>query len=199
MSKKIILFGGAFDPPHTAHIRCAFEAKSLLKGDLLVFLPSGNSPHKQTKTPAKMRQKMLELAILEENEGSWPSGVEISDFDIRHRGKCFAYLTVSNFIRQYADDEIILLIGGDQAAAFSSWRNHKELRQEARVVAMIRPPIDKNKLKEVWDGEIVETRSEGISSTELRNSLFSDEKRKLVKNYMYNEVVKYIHKMNIYK
>ena len=43
---KIGLFGGAFNPVHNGHIALARASIKTAKLDLVIFIPSGNTPHK---------------------------------------------------------------------------------------------------------------------------------------------------------
>ncbi|HEX5482418.1 MAG TPA: adenylyltransferase/cytidyltransferase family protein, partial [Terriglobia bacterium] len=44
---KIALFGGTFDPIHAGHLRAARAAAKSFKLDRVLFMPSGNPPHKR--------------------------------------------------------------------------------------------------------------------------------------------------------
>lgn len=48
MIKKGI-FGGTFDPIHNGHLYIAHEAVDRLKLDYVIFMPSGNPPHKTNR------------------------------------------------------------------------------------------------------------------------------------------------------
>ena len=63
---KKAIFGGTFDPIHNGHIYLAYEALKLLKLDKVIFVPSGNPPHKtyKTVTDASIRCDLIKNAIL---------------------------------------------------------------------------------------------------------------------------------------
>ena len=46
MNKKIVLFGGQFNPIHTAHLAVASEVYHAIKPDIFFFLPSYMAPLK---------------------------------------------------------------------------------------------------------------------------------------------------------
>ena len=62
--KKIVIYGGTFDPVHSGHIACAEEVIKSFDADALIFIPSGNPPHKIAArvTPGAFRVEMLKLA-----------------------------------------------------------------------------------------------------------------------------------------
>ncbi len=53
MIKKAI-FGGTFDPIHNGHLHIAYEALYKLNLDKIIFMPSGNPPHKLNKILQKL-------------------------------------------------------------------------------------------------------------------------------------------------
>ena len=57
------IFGGAFDPPHKEHIAIARGIAREYALEKVIFLPSGNSPHKTLETPFSIRAEMLGAAI----------------------------------------------------------------------------------------------------------------------------------------
>ena len=62
---RIGLMGGTFDPIHIGHLmlaECAYEQFDL---EQVLFLPSGNPPHKRTRVGASDQQRMdmVRLAI----------------------------------------------------------------------------------------------------------------------------------------
>jgi len=63
--RKLVLFGGSFDPPHIAHVTLPTLAMKAVEADLVVYIPSGVGPFKQhqTQTPGHHRLHMLRLAI----------------------------------------------------------------------------------------------------------------------------------------
>ena len=67
MEKKIILFGGSFDPIHRGHVIVAAAAAEYIAADQVVLIPAGRSPHKNAPPLASPhdRLNMIRLAIAE--------------------------------------------------------------------------------------------------------------------------------------
>jgi len=61
---NIALFGGTFDPIHAGHLRAAKVAARKFRLDRILFVPSGNPPHKRRDrlTPFAHRFAMVALA-----------------------------------------------------------------------------------------------------------------------------------------
>ena len=54
--RKIGIMGGTFDPIHIGHLILAENAYLQLELDKVVFMPSGNPPHKRKKIPSCVLQ-----------------------------------------------------------------------------------------------------------------------------------------------
>ena len=52
--RKIGIMGGTFDPIHIGHLILAENAYLQLELDKVVFMPSGNPPHKRNPISIKM-------------------------------------------------------------------------------------------------------------------------------------------------
>ncbi len=63
--RRVGILGGTFDPVHYGHLVIAEEVYAALKLAEMVFVPSGQPPHKLNEviTAAEHRLAMLELAI----------------------------------------------------------------------------------------------------------------------------------------
>ena len=92
---KIGLFGGTFDPIHWGHLRNAEEVREAFSLDRLLFLPTGEPPHKKRGAAASApdRLEMVRLAI-RKNPGFTLSMVEVS-----RPGKSYSIDTVRYFAR----------------------------------------------------------------------------------------------------
>ena len=62
--RRIGLMGGSFDPVHEGHLNLARAALASGEVDHVVFLPTGNPPHKPDMATCKLdRLRMVELAV----------------------------------------------------------------------------------------------------------------------------------------
>src|SRR5579863_5729967 len=82
---NIALFGGTFDPIHAGHLRAAQAAARKYRLDQILFVPSGNPPHKLTGqlTPFHHRYSMVALACSGEPRFV-PSLLEAPTLDGQH-------------------------------------------------------------------------------------------------------------------
>lgn len=132
--KRVGIYGGAFDPPHWAHVGIAQAAMSQLALDRLVVVPTGQAWHKSTVlSAAAHRLAMAQLAF------AGLPGAVVDDREIRQPGPSFTIDTVRSLRADYPDAEFFLLMGQDQWQRFSSWKSHEELQNMLTLVIAERP------------------------------------------------------------
>ena len=107
------LLGGAFDPPHSAHIQMAERALAL-GCDSVVFVPSGNPPHKHCTASFRDRAAMLRAAI----DGR--EHMSVDEIENGDDGVHFSYRTLPRLARKYGD--CVFVIGGDSLVDLCRWR-----------------------------------------------------------------------------
>lgn len=196
--KKIGLFGGSFNPIHNGHINLALSIKETLKLDKVIFIPSGEAPHKSSGEYAKAddRLEMCRLAVSE-----YPF-FEVSDFEIKREGKSYSIYTVKHFKKLYPDDKLFLMVGSDMLAYFDKWFKYKEILKNVTLTAVSRKGNDFDELEQTAEklrefGEIIVVSNEAVvvSSTILRKMIKNNEDTSC---YLSEKVVKYIIMRNLY-
>ncbi len=133
--ERICLFGGTFDPIHSAHLRIAEEALKKFSLDRVLFVPAANPPHKDLSgvTPYEDRFRMVEIACapyrqfrasrLEEgNERSYTIG------------------TLERFRNEIGpDDRLFFLIGSDAFDELETWKRWEEVVKLTEFIVVARP------------------------------------------------------------
>jgi nicotinate-nucleotide adenylyltransferase len=202
--RKIILFGGTFDPVHSGHIevcKCALEKTG---GEKVIFIPAKRSPLKQAapRVSDEHRMKMLELAVED------IPGFEISDYEIKKKKPSYTLHTVRYFRQIYGEQcSIYWLAGCDVVDELKYWYGILELVDECNLCIMYRggyQPPDFDKYTHLWGEErvnklksnIIETPRIEISSSQVR-SLISEGID--VEDKLDKKVVEYIFQNNLYK
>lgn len=139
--RRVILVGGAFDPPHTAHTSLPAAARDLHFPDAaILFVPAAISPFKAglTATPGAARLDMLRLAIDGlPNAAAWSDEIDRAAPD----APSFTVDTLRRAAVIAPGTEFLLLIGADQAAAFHRWREARAILTLARPVVVLRDPF----------------------------------------------------------
>lgn len=128
--KRMILFGGSFNPVHFGHIWMAQAALENLGAKQVVFMPTGDSPHKEVTLPAGHRGEMVRR-VCEENPG-----FVYSDFEIRRSEPSYTIRTVEHILSEEPDQKIWLLMGEDSFLQFHLWKEYEKLLQKV-ILAVI--------------------------------------------------------------
>lgn len=58
MSKKLLFFGGTFDPPHIEHVNLLKNAVKEISPDKVLVMPTYSPPHKKTFLSAMPTQRL---------------------------------------------------------------------------------------------------------------------------------------------
>ena len=175
--KKIGIYGGTFNPPHTGHLQAAKQAVEVLDLDLLLMIPDRIAPHKDipagSPTP-EQRLEMLRIALAGEEK------ILPSDIELRREGVSYTYLTLEALREQYPEEELILLMGTDMFLSFESWKELERICAMATLGVFYRgekgekEKILAQKANLESKGarvELVENDIINISSTQLRRLL----------------------------
>ena len=125
---RIGVFGGAFDPPHRAHVALAQAAVAQLGLAELRIFPTGQAWHKaRPLSSAADRLAMAELAF-----AALPN-VTVDAREIRRAGPTYTLDTLRELQGERPGTQLVLLIGADQAAALRSWHGWEEILSSAIV------------------------------------------------------------------
>jgi nicotinate-nucleotide adenylyltransferase len=130
------LLGGSFNPIHNGHLTIACLVRDRLHLDQVLFIPTGDPPHKRdgSLAPAKDRYEMVRLAL-----AGTPS-FQLSDIEIRRSGKSYSIDTIRELQRQFGSStELYFLIGLDAFLDFPNWKEPTELLRACRFVVVPRP------------------------------------------------------------
>jgi nicotinate-nucleotide adenylyltransferase len=203
MKKKVLLFGGSFDPIHNGHTIVACHAVEHVGADELVFIPAHRSPHKQLFPGASAFERlvMIELAIAGEKM------MCVSDCEINRDPPSYTIDTAHFFRGLYGDDaELCWLVGGDVLEDLPRWYRIRELLDECTVCLMLRPGFDTlqlDRFSDVFGQEQVEKLKRNIilnplidiSSTEIRRRVEAGED---ISKMVHPAVAAYIKEHSLY-
>ena len=134
MTQLTAIFGGTFDPIHFGHLRVALEISEALDADVRM-LPAPVPPHRaQPMATADQRLAMLELAI------SGCARLHADDRELRRDGPSYSVDTLAEFRAGLgADASLVLCVGADAFAGFSSWHRYEQIFDLAHVLVLTRP------------------------------------------------------------
>ncbi len=168
---RIAIFGGSFNPIHVGHLMVAEEAADRLELDRVIFVPTGEPPHKSTSglAPAAARLEMVRRAI----EGN--PRFAVSDVELRRRGKSFTVDTLRHFREALPRGaRLFLVMGEDAAHDLPGWRDPRGILKLARPVVASRAGTAAGALRRLGrlmprGGRPAEVPVRvGVSATEIR-------------------------------
>ena len=145
---RIGVFGGAFNPPHVGHLVCAQEAHSQLELDVVVWVPVGRAPHRdipQDPGP-EARFEMCEYATAADERFG------LSRIEIDREGPSYTADTLRELRARSAEDELVLILGGDQAAALPTWHEPDEVMRLAAIAVAERVGADRERVEAAIGG-----------------------------------------------
>ncbi|WP_296443144.1 nicotinate (nicotinamide) nucleotide adenylyltransferase [Rhodoferax sp. UBA5149] len=127
-ARRIGVFGGAFDPPHTAHAALVQAAVADLQLDELRVIPTGQAWHKaRPLSPAHHRLAMAQLAFSELPR------VVVDPRETLRAGPSYTVDTLRELKLQWPDAELFLVMGEDQARALPTWHAWQDVLQLAII------------------------------------------------------------------
>ncbi|MFB3920747.1 MAG: nicotinate-nucleotide adenylyltransferase [Terriglobia bacterium] len=135
---NVAIFGGTFDPVHSGHMQAAKAAARRYGLDRVLFVPSGNPPHKgqDRLTPFHHRYAMVALAcsmdarfVASLLEAPNASGRPHYSIDTARRLKH----TLKSHDRCY------FLLGADAFADLPHWKDYRKLLDTVNIIVVSRP------------------------------------------------------------
>lgn len=145
---RTAIFGGTFDPVHSAHLEMARRAADQHRLDRVLFIPARNPPHKHADASFEHRYRMVELACaadprfiasrLEEGTGTSYS------IDTIERVNAAKAEAAPNVVAPNADGHsaLFFIIGSDAFAEIQTWRRWEDVIRAVEFIVVARPGHD---------------------------------------------------------
>ncbi|RYY81026.1 MAG: nicotinate (nicotinamide) nucleotide adenylyltransferase [Comamonadaceae bacterium] len=116
VAPRIGVFGGAFDPPHNAHVALAHAALDQAMLQELRIFPTGRAWHKaRALTGGEDRLAMSRLAF-----GGLPR-TAVDAREVLRDGPTYTLDTLRELQAEQPDAQLVLIMGADQARALPGW------------------------------------------------------------------------------
>jgi len=197
------IFGGSFNPIHLGHLIVAEEVFQQRNLSMIVFIPTGISPHKESSelADASHRYQMVGDAI-SDNEH-----FEISDIEIKRTGKSYTIDTIKMLNEIYGEGhKFYMIVGTDMINEINTWKDVDTLSKMCHFIVVNRFPVEMDEellsesalcagRKEEIVQYMVQIPSIGISSTAIRGKLYSG---RSIKYLVPKCVEEYIKKNKLY-
>jgi nicotinate-nucleotide adenylyltransferase len=189
---RIGLFGGTFDPVHTAHLEVADAVRRALSLDRMLVVVANEPWQKEGEravTGAEDRWAMVQAAVTE-----WP-GLEASRMEIDRGGPSYTIDTVRQLGKEEPGADIVLVVGSDVVGGLTSWHEEQALRPLVTLAVVGRPGSPPVEAPPGWRSVTVPVAPFEVSSTELRDRL---ESGRTVRGLVPDPVIRCIEQRGLY-
>jgi nicotinate-nucleotide adenylyltransferase len=145
---NIALFGGTFDPIHSGHMQAARAAARKFQLHKILFIPTGNPPHKVRDglTAFPHRFAMIALACGKDRRFV-PSLLESPTPDGRPHYSIDTVCAVRRLLRP--NDRLLFLIGVDAFLDLPHWKEYRRLLDLVNFIVVSRPGFDSAQIRTV--------------------------------------------------
>jgi nicotinate-nucleotide adenylyltransferase len=202
-AKRVGIMGGTFDPIHLGHLVTAEAARSEFNLERVIFVPSGQPPHKKKKNISAKEFRYLMTFLATATNPYF----EVSRTEIDRHGESYTIDTVKYMKdKMFSGGELFFITGADAILEIVTWKNVNELLEVVTFIAATRPGYDLNELKTRLSKELdnrflekiiaLEVPAMAISSTDIRLRM---KKNRSIKYLLPESVENFIHKNNLYR
>jgi len=181
----LAVLGGTFDPIHLGHLAVAEAVLNRFKPQRMLFMPTGDPPHKPSGATATGQQRyQMALAAT----CTFPA-FDVSALEVNRIGQSFTFDTLKEIRSVCPTNAVIyLVIGADAFLNILTWKNAETLLTMCEFVTVPRPGYDTEKLTQhihdltqKYNASIhmLNAPLVDISSTEIRRRFASGESVKV--------------------
>jgi nicotinate-nucleotide adenylyltransferase len=205
-NRKIGIMGGTFNPIHYGHLVTAEEALIQFHLERVIFIPTGEPPHKTTGKIASPEDRYLMTVMATASNREF----YVSRIEIDKKGKSYTIDTLRELKKIYGkNSELFFITGADAILEILTWKDTGEIITLCKFIAATRPGYNISKMedlkkrlfnKKVEMAEqclfIMEIPALAISSTDIRNRIKSN---RPIKYLLPESVSSYLLKNELYK
>ena len=194
--------GGTFDPIHMGHLILGEQSYEQFQLDKVLFMPSGNPPHKRDRAGRasdNQRVDMVRLAI-EDNPH-----FELSLAEMHETGYTYTYRTLEELKEQNPDTDYYFIIGADSLFTFDEWKEPARICRACTLVVAVRDHASSDELNQEikrlsaeYEGRftLLDTMNIDVSSHQIRSWVSEG---KSLKYYVPDPVISYMKENGIYR
>jgi len=176
--KRIGIMGGTFNPIHKGHLALARAAREEFALDQVVFIPSGNPPHKKASEiiDKEDRYQMVKIA-LRGNPGYFASRIELD-----RPGFSYAVDTFNALKRHYGKSaKLFYIMGLDSINEILEWRKPLELFKLCEFIVGTRPGTRLRTFRRLVKFPPLQKEVDKIHLMELKENISASEIRERVR------------------
>lgn len=179
------------------HLVCAQEARWQLGLDRVLLVPCGNPPHRRIESDPGSEHR-FEMCLLAASDGGW---LELSRIELDREEVGYTYETLVRLSE--TGDDLVLIVGGDQAATFPEWHRPEDILGLATLAVAEREGFKReqisarlNLLKGAGRVVFFDMPRVGVSSSMIRQRVSEG---RPINHLAPDSVVTYIDKNGLYR
>ena len=190
--KKLLFYGGTFDPPHSGHLHLLRQTTRQMHFDKIIVMPTAVPPHKEAARFLNddVRYKAAQMLF------STVRSVVVSDWEIKKGGKSYSIDTIEYLVNEYSDHKIYFLMGSDMFLGFEKWYRFEDIAKLCTLLVAVRVKDDisalrpmAQKLKQQYGAEcqVLKMPIQERCSTQIRNGAVDDKLPLEVQYFLYGK------------
>ena len=194
---KIGIMGGSFNPIHEAHCKMAESFVREMDCDVCYFVPAAHSPLKMDDSYASPEHRLAMVQLAMHSNPLFKA----CDVELKRGGESYTIDTIRWFQKQFPESSLFLLIGAEQAKAFTRWKQWEEIIDAVQLCIINREGIVEkdditqtltiNSKSPVW----IDFPIMNISSSMIRENIHS---QKSIRNLVTMKVEEYIYEHKLF-
>lgn len=198
---RIGLMGGTFNPIHIGHLVTAEEAFYQFKLDEIIFIPSGQPPHKIDGEIAPAEDRYLMTVIATASNPHFT----VSRIEIDRKGPSYTVDTLREMKKIYGEEtELFFITGADAIIEILTWKDPEIIADMCEFIAATRPGYSLKRFEELHlvgsaklpKVHFMEIPALAISSTDIRRRV---KEGRPVKYLLPDGVAAYLMKRGLYR
>ena len=188
--------GGTFDPFHRGHLDPVLAIRSEMSWDRVMYIPAWQQPFKTDRRTASGYHRFSMAILATQNDDS----LFVSPIELERGGTSYTVDTMQTLHQMYPGATFDWIIGDDNTAQLTSWKEPEQLFKLARFVVLTRggPAPAPDLAKRAAAGRIVYAQNDAvlISSTDIRKRVREGQP---IDTFVDPQVSRYIHHYGLYK
>lgn len=200
--RRVGIMGGTFDPIHVGHLILGESAYQQFGLERVLFMPSGNPPHKQDRKGRASNEERVEMVrrAIETNVH-----FELSLEEMHEQGYNYTRETLERLKSVHADTDYYFIMGADSLLSFETWKDPEEICRLCVLVVAVRDHLPQERLdaqiarlSETFRADIrkLESPNIDISSRMVRGWVAQE---RSCRYYLPDRVLDYIEERGIYR
>lgn len=189
---KIGLFFGSFNPIHTGHLIIANYMANFTMLDQVWFVVSPHNPLKQKEELSNSydRLEMVKLAT------EYTENIRVSDVEFQLPQPSYTIDTLTHLRAKYPEHSFSLIMGSDNLASLSKWKNYEILLRDYRILVYPRRGTELPELASHPSVTMTETPIMELSATFIRKAI---QEKKNIRFFVPDSVLAFIDSKNLYR